>query len=260
MEKLEKRKNTLGGIIMYSLMILTYFISCIRYVILIAKHISSVYTYSYMITDAIIFVTAIVALIVMLVRKRQSGFGVALPMIAAWIVQLGYIITYTVVNAHSLYAPKLRFLDILPTFVFITIVLVVVFFFVPNKVMRAIAASVVGLSAFIRLIIFAINLVEAAKFGYLRADFLIATGLWFMVDLILYGLIIVQIFLSFKAAAKQPATINQPYAYAQATVAPTAAPAPQPIPKEQILANYQNLLNQGLITQEQFEAKKNELQ
>ncbi len=260
MGKLEKRKNTAVGIIMYSLMILTYFISCIRYVILIAKHISSVYTYSYMITDAIIFVTAIVALIVMLVRKRQSGFGVALPMIAAWLVQLGYLITYTVVNTRNLYAPKLRFLDILPTFAFVTIVVVIVFFFIPNKAIRAVAVSLVGLTIFIRLIIFGVNIVEAARFGYLRADFLLTTSLWLTADLILYGLALIQLFLSFKDTAKQPAAINQPYAYGQAPLAPSAAPAPQPIPKEQILANYRNLLNQGLITQEQFDAKKNELQ
>ncbi len=280
MERLVERKNIVVGGIMYGMMLLMYCINSLSYVSTIIRGYGDPYTYSYLITYGIVIISVIAALIIMIVRKRQSGFGVTLPMIAMLIVNIG-----TRIMRISYYYPYggIGIWDILPLLVIVPIVIVIVFFFVPSKAMRIVAASVVGLSIVIRIIL------ELGTYRYSDPFASIGFLIGYLAGISIHGLIIVQIFMSFQSSGNQPVIGNQPYAYPypqapvanpyhqpsvantypqapvanpypQAPLAPSAAPVPQPIPKEQILANYRNLLNQGLITQEQFDAKKNELQ
>ncbi len=306
MEKLEKRKNTLMGIIMYSVFILRFSGYFIETIIHFNDYSVASANY-YLFTDFIIIATAIAAMVVMLVRKRQSGFGVTLPMITVWVGYVSDIIEYEIVYAGKPYYIGPDIDQILPLFLIVPIVVVIVFFFVPNKAMRHAAAFTVGLTIPIYIILSIVRIIdEYYGVAYIELNdclrYVLHRSPDFILGLATYVLVLIQIFWSFKSANKQPSAVNQPYAYPQpAIVCPytqvpaaspypqipitnpypntpvttscpqasvsapysqpsVAGPSPQPVSKEQVVAYYQNLLNQGLITQEQFDAKKNELQ
>ena len=138
----------------------------------------------------------------------------------------------------------------------------VIYFFVPNLVTRILAASGVGLAFIVSFISSIVNFVHAINWGYLNARYTLSLIISFPSSLFLYALMEVQIFASFKAV-KQTVAVQPyaaPYVPVQTPIAPVQPATPQvPVSNEQILANFKNLLDQGIISQEQYDAKVKEL-
>ena len=254
MTKLEPKKNIVCGIIMYAVILIVHIIWFILNIPYIFRGYASAYTWCYVIEDSLIILCAVAALVIMLVRKKQSGFGVASPMIISLADTIFYLIAMIIENSRSYYYTShptwntyLSFLIIIP------ITVVIIYFFTPNTALKITSASLVSVAFLIKLIIQTINILRAVGNGNLISNLVSLFSL-----LTLYSLIIVQIFISFKKTAV-PAAAPDP-AMGYAPVQPTyAQPAPQAVPAEQVLANYQNLLNQNLITKEQFDEKRREL-
>jgi hypothetical protein len=124
--------------------------------------------------------------------------------------------------------------------------------------LKIISACAVGTAFIVRFISSFIEIFRAINQGFFRGMYAFSVILGLIMSMLLYSLILVQIFISFKKAGAP--VIN---AYPTASDAPVPQPAapvqPIVIPNEQIMANYQNLLEKGLINQEQFDEKKKEL-
>lgn len=282
MVKYEKRKNIVIGSIMYAVMLVSYIISTILVTIDIFRLVSAS-TVIGLVGSFLGVAVIIAAFVVMMVKKRQNGFGVALYLILSAfgtfmgsagsiinelisVVKYGYdfppaIITLTLFNSLS------GFLLLIPA------VLVIVFFFKPNTPLK-ITSAVFVIIAFL-LVAFAniSSLVNYLSYyngirDYSSGDFYIGETIFnyvrlFVGNTAIYSLIVVQIFRSFKKVGTPAAvnTYNQPLASQPAVpVVQSAAPVQNSgVSKETVITNYGNLLKQGLITQEQYDEKLKEL-
>lgn len=254
----EKRNNVIVGSIMYGLMLLNCTIACISYIPTIARGYATPYTWCYFVEDILLFFVIIAALIIMLIRKRQSGFGVALPMAESLISQFAFFIALIIQNSSTYYRAHPNWTTYLTFLIIIPITLVIIYFFVPNTVMKIISACAVGIAFIVRIISTFTEIFNAINRGFFRGMYAFSVILGLTMAFLLYSLIIVQIFMSFKKS--DGSVVN---AYPTAPYVPAAQPVatvgPKVIPNEQIMANYQNLLEKGLINQEQFDEKKKEL-
>jgi len=258
MVKYEKRNNVIVGSVMYGLMLLNCIISCISYIPTIARGYATPYTYCYFIESILMLFVITSALVIMLIRKRQSGFGVALPMAEALFSQFAFFIALFIQNASNYYMAHPNWTTYLTFLIIIPITLVIIYFFVPNLAMKIISACAVGIAFIVRFISAFIEIFRAINQGFFRGMYAFSVILGLIMSMLLYSLILVQIFISFKKAGTSVVNTYPTAPYAPVPQ-PVATVQPKVIPNEQIMANYQNLLEKGLINQEQFDEKKKEL-
>ncbi|MCR4563910.1 MAG: hypothetical protein K5755_04680 [Clostridiales bacterium] len=252
----EKRKNIIGGAIMYSLMLLSCIISCISYIPTFARGYATPYTYCYFVETILMFLIIIAAFIVMIIRKRQSGFGVALPMAESLVSQIAFFIALIIQNSSSYYRAHPNWTTYLTFLLIIPIILVIIYFFVPNTALKVISALTVIIALIVRMTSTLIEIIRAINGHYFRGMYAFSVFLGLTMAVLLYSLIVVQIFVSFKKAGA-PAAVYPQAGYVPAQ--PVAPVQPREVPKEEILKNYQNLLTNNLITPEQYEEKRKEL-
>ena len=198
--KLEKRKNIIGGIIMYAIMLLTYLITMISYLVTIFRSYATAYTWVYFVEDFLLILGIIAALVIMIVRKRQSGFGVASPMLVSLISEIAFLIALAIQNASTYYRVHPNWTTYLTFLLIIPAVIVIIFFFVPNKPMQIVSASVVIVSFLTEFTVRTIEIFTAINRGYFNGRYAFSLIFSIMTMFVLYALIIVQIFASFKKA------------------------------------------------------------
>lgn len=252
MVKYEKKNNLIAGLIMEISLLLLYGYYLINSAGNLIKGFGNVYTYSYLAADLLILFVTLTALIIMIVRKRQSGFGVVLPM-AAILFESFISFVAGMINDSS---PDWGHL-ILSSLLIFPIIIVIVYFFLPCTPLKIISAVAVGIVILVSILRFAFTFINVSRYSFPTSSYIIIQAAFFIIRSLLYALIMIQIFNSFKAV-RQPA--SQPvYGQPTAPVAPVPPVTPRVVSNEEKLANFQNLLEKGLITEEQFEEKKKEL-
>ncbi len=273
MQKYEKKKNIVVGLIIYLWMMVIYIISICRLIPTLVRGWANSFAIATLVADIIILLLAITALVIMLVRKRQSGFGLALPMAATLIAEVCYLIALMVEKSRSYYSyglSRLQTMDILTFFMIIPIVLIIIYFFVPNLVTRILAAVGTGLTIIVAIVGDIIGIVRMLSWSV--GSYVLFSVISMLMTVVLYSLVMIQIFLSFKAtnapanqapvyAQAQNFAYTQPQtsAYAQPQASAQAPTMVKKIPNEQVLENFRKLLDQGIISQEQYDAKVKEL-
>ena len=231
-------------------------------------------------------VPVIVAFVFLFVNKRQKGLGLALPVI----LNIFQIIANTVYNARA-YGVRLQTVSILSiAFSVLLVLLIILYFAFPNAALKVI-------NIIIMLFLFFGSIYGVvSSFGSLFSYFSLSTVFTIIVvfgNMVLSLLILVQLATAVDVTKKpvnvyyqpaqqyspapaynRPQVYNNPvpqqaytpYAPPAVPTAPPAAPAanaqsPKAASQNSIneLREYKKLLDEGIITQEDFDKKKTEL-
>ena len=252
MVKYEKKNNLVAGLIMEITLFLLYSYYFFNTVSNLFRGFSNAFIYSYLAADLLILFVTLIALIIMIIRKRQSGFGVTLPMAAI----LFESITSFIAGMINDYSPDWGHL-VLSSLLIFPIIIVIVYFFVPNAPLKIISAVAVGIAILVSILRFAVTFINISRYSFPTSNYIFIQSAFFIIRSLLYALIMIQIFNSFKKV-RQP--FAQPvYGQPTAPVAPVPPVTPRVVSNEEKLANFQNLLEKGLITREQFDEKKKEI-